>query len=91
MAEASPSPGSVPGMPGVPAAKRPLRIVHLAPGGWPRIGGGQLLSTRVAEGLALRGHAVHMVAAADARPAAGREVHDAQRALCRRHARLARQ
>lgn len=45
-------------------AGRPLRVLHLAPGGWPRIGGGQLLSTRLAEGLALRGHAVHMVDAA---------------------------
>ena len=41
----------------------PLTILHLAPGYWPMLGGGELLSTRLSEGLARRGHRVHVLSA----------------------------
>ncbi len=39
----------------------PLTILHVAPGYWPMLGGGELLSTRLSEGLARRRHRVFVV------------------------------
>lgn len=43
------------------AAGAALSVLHVAGGYWPRLGGGELLATRVSEGLAARGHAVRVL------------------------------
>jgi glycosyltransferase involved in cell wall biosynthesis len=44
-----------------PVREGPFTILHVAPGYWPMLGGGELLSTRLSEGLARRGHRMHVV------------------------------